>query len=303
MAKSHTPSTVVTSREVSQPLSAWADGLGCRVQTLLGRLDRGWTIEKTVTSPVGTTGGSNRGQKLAPEVLTPVELLAVLGANNKGLTGTRNKALIVVGWRAGLRISETLALKLGDLNPEQQTVRILHGKGDKARTVGLDASAWAMVDQWIIARQSAGIAPTAPLFCTSDGGKLADRYVRELLPRLARDAGINKRCHYHGLRHTMAFELASEGVPMHIIQQQLGHSNLAVTSRYISHLNPAETISRMRSRQWGGDGASTGGTAGHVALAVPDWLERLRADIGDRLISFTDARRDAVEFKVVVTVF
>ena len=303
MAKSHTPSTVVTFREVSQPLSAWADGLGCPVQTLLGRLDRGWTIEKTVTSPVGTTGGSNRGQTLAPEVLTPVELLAVLGANNRGLTGTRNKALIVVGWRAGLRISESLALKLGDLNREQQTVRILHGKGDKARTVGLDASAWAMVDQWIIARQSAGIAPTAPLFCTSEGGKLADRYVRELLPRLARDAGINKRCHYHGLRHTMAFELASEGVPMHIIQQQLGHSNLAVTSRYISHLNPAETIGRMKSRQWGGDGASTGGTAGHVALAVPDWLERLRADIGDRLISCTDARRDAVEFKVVVTVF
>jgi hypothetical protein len=59
----------------------------------------------------------------------------------------------------------------------------------------------------------------------------------------------------------------------------------------------------MKSRQWGGDGASTGGTMGHVTLAVPDWLERLRADIGDRLISFTDARRDAVEFKVVVTVF
>lgn len=303
MAKSHTPSTVVSWGNVAQPLSAWAEGLGCPVQTLLGRLDRGWTIEKTVMSPVGSTGGSNRGQTLAPEVLTPAELLAVLGANNKGLTGVRNRALIVVGWRAGLRISEALALKVGDLNREQQTVRILHGKGDKARTVGLDASAWAMVDQWIVARQSAGILPTAPLFCTGDGGKLADRYVRELLPRLARDAGINKRCHYHGLRHTMAFELASEGVPMHIIQQQLGHSNLAVTSRYISHLNPAETIGRMKSRQWGGDGASTGGTAGHVALAVPDWLERLRADIGDRLISFTDARRDASEFKVVVTVF
>ena len=97
----------------------------------------------------------------------------------------------------------------------------------------------------------------------------------------------------------MAFELASEGVPMHLIQQQLGHSNLAVTSRYISHLNPAETIARMKGRSWGGSNKAT--TVLHSQLPSPDWLDRLRADLGERLISFTDLRSDADQFRALVT--
>ena len=48
-------------------------------------------------------------------------------------------------------------------------------------------------------------------------------YVRTLLPRLARKAGIDKRVHAHGLSHTHAFELAGEGTPLHVIQAQFGH--------------------------------------------------------------------------------
>ena len=299
MASKYTPSTVITSNGIAKALTAWSSDLGCPVQTLIGRLDRGWAIERTVSEPAGKKGGSNRGMKLAAEVLTPEELQAVLAANNKGLTGDRNKALIVVGWRSGLRISEALALKLSDLNPQQQTLRVLHGKGNKARTVGLDSAAWAIVQQWIARRETSGLPATAPLFCTETGGKLQDRYVRELLPRLAKTAKIDKRCHFHGLRHTMAFELASEGVPMHLIQQQLGHSNLAVTSRYISHLNPAETIARMKGRSWGGSNKAT--TCLHSQLPSPDWLDRLRADLGERLISFTDLRSDADQFRALVT--
>ena len=277
MASNFTPSTIITAGGVSKSLIEFAAGLGCPVQTIIGRLDRGWDTARAVSERIGDSGGKNRGQVLAAEVLTPGELERVLAANNNGLTGQRNRALIVIGWRAGLRISEALALKMGDLNQAEQTVRILHGKGNKARTVGLDGGAWSVVRHWIGIREAAGISSASPLFCTGDGGKLSDRYVRELLPRLARDAGVDKRCHFHGLRHTMAFELASEGVPMHVIQQQLGHSNLAVTSRYISHLNPAETISRMKGRTWGGDGAAAGGVPGAAAPAgsPPAWLASL----------------------------
>jgi integrase len=300
MASKYTPSTVITANGITKPLTAWATDLSCPVQTIIGRLDRGWTVERAVSERAGNKGGNNRGQKLAAEVLTPEELQAILAANNKGLTGDRNKALIVVGWRSGLRISEALALKLSDLNAQQQTLRVLHGKGNKARTVGLDSAAWAIVQQWIARRETSGLPASAPLFCTETGGKLQDRYVRELLPRLAKTAKIDKRCHFHGLRHTMAFELASEGVPMHLIQQQLGHSNLAVTSRYISHLNPAETISRMKGRTWG-SGSNKATTVVHSHLPSPDWLDRLRADLGERLISFTDLRSDADQFRALVT--
>jgi hypothetical protein len=62
------------------------------------------------------------------------------------------------------------------------------------------------------------------------------------MPRLAAKANIEKRVHAHGLRHTHASELAREGVPMNVIQAQLGHSNLGTTSRYLAHIAPAEVI-------------------------------------------------------------
>ena len=75
-------------------------------------------------------------------------------------------------------------------------------------------------------------------------------YIRALLPRLARKAGIEKRVHAHGLRHTHAAELAQEGIPVNVIQQQLGHANLAVTSIYLAHIAPQQLIDTMKERKW-----------------------------------------------------
>ena len=69
-----------------------------------------------------------------------------------------------------------------------------------------------------------------------------------LLSRLAGKAGIEKRV--HGLCHTHAAELAREGVPMNVIQAQLGHANLGTTSRYLAHIAPAEVIRVMQGRGW-----------------------------------------------------
>jgi site-specific recombinase XerD len=67
---------------------------------------------------------------------------------------------------------------------------------------------------------------------------------------LARRAGIEKRVHAHGLRHTCAFELANEGTPLHLVQAVLGHSRLTTTARYIAHLNPKQVVDAMRGREW-----------------------------------------------------
>ncbi|MEI8019448.1 MAG: site-specific integrase [Schlesneria sp.] len=300
MAKQLAPSSPLKANGKTQSITAWAVELGCPVQTILGRLKRKWTPDRAVSEPIGD-GGSNRGKKLAPEVLTPEELSRVLAACNDGATGIRNRALIVMGWRAGLRISEAIALRLKDLDEKQQTIRVLHGKGDKARTVGLDQQAWSVLSQWLATRSTLAIDQDATVFCTLGGGVLLDRYVRALMPRLAKEAGIAKRTHFHALRHTMAFELASEGVPMHLIQQQLGHSNLAITSRYISHLNPSETIAAMKARAWGQSKTESG-----IVTSVkpaPDWLTRLRSDIGERLMLIHDARSSEDQFKAVVLLF
>jgi site-specific recombinase XerD len=194
---------------------------------------------------------ANKGRKLPPEPLSPNEVKALIHACSKrAATGIRNRALIVVLYRAGLRISEALALLPKDLAPANSTIRVLHGKGDHDRVVGLDAGAWSILQLWLDRRAAAGINGRSPVFCTLKGRRVKSAYVRTLLPRLARKAGIDKRVHAHGLRHTHAYELAGEGTPLHVIQAQLGHASVATTDRYIKHLNPSAVVAAMKARAW-----------------------------------------------------
>ena len=182
---------------------------------------------------------SGKGRKLPAEVLTPAEIKALIRAcSTRAPTGVRNRALLVVLYRGGLRVGEALALYPKDVDPRRGTIRVLHGKGDQARTVGLDPEALAVIERWADVRKSLGISSRRRLFCTLAGGPLDSSYVRQLLPRLAARAGIDKRVHAHGLRHTHAAELAEEGYPANFIQDRLGHASLAVTDRYLRHIGP-----------------------------------------------------------------
>ncbi len=80
------------------------------------------------------------------------------------------------------------------------------------------------------------------------GRPLDPTYVRHALRRMAGRAGIERRVHPHMLRHTHAAELAREGVPMNVIQMQLGHSSLATTSRYLAHVHPQQVVEAMQAR-------------------------------------------------------
>ena len=193
----------------------------------------------------------NKGKKLPPEVLTSGEVgLLLAGCSNRAPTGVRNRALIAVLYRGQLRISESLALMPKDLDPERGTVRVLHGKGDKARTIGLDEMAWAILQRCLDKRRGIGLSNRSPVFCTLQGKPLLPSYCRSLLKRLAKKGGVQKRVHPHGLRHTGSFEMAEEGFNLHVIQQQLGHSSLATTDRYLRHLAPRQLVEAMRSRKW-----------------------------------------------------
>jgi integrase/recombinase XerD len=193
----------------------------------------------------------NKGKRLPPEVLTAQEVNAVLEACSKRApTGIRNRALIAVLYRGQLRIGEALALRPKDLDRKAGTVRVLHGKGDRARTVGLDAGAWALLELWLQRRQKLGLSGRHLLFCTLEGKPVRTSYCRALFSRLGRKAGIEKRVHPHGLRHTGAAELRAEGVDVGIISKQLGHSSIATTARYLDHISPAAVIQAMTQRGW-----------------------------------------------------
>lgn len=193
--------------------------------------------------------------KLPAEVLTKDEVLALLAAcSRRGPTGIRNKALLAMLWRCGLRISEALALTPANVDPKAGTVRILRGKGAKARTVGIDPQTLDTLAAWVAERKDLGIGAARPLFCQiskgSEGEPIDSSYVRHMLPRLAKKAGVTKRVHAHAFRHTHAVELLREGANVGQIQGALGHSSIAVTNTYLAHLNPAEVIQVQRNREW-----------------------------------------------------
>ncbi len=193
----------------------------------------------------------NKGAKFPAEPLTRDEVLALMNAcSRRAPTGIRDRALICLLWRGQLRISEALALKVADFDPTACTVRVLKGKGKKSRVVVIDPQATDVLTTWLACRKKLGLNGHKPIFCTLSGTPINSAQVREMLPRRARKAGIEKRVHAHGLRHTGASELAQEGIALIDIQEQLGHSSAATTDRYLHGLNPVGRVERLRSRTW-----------------------------------------------------
>ena len=191
-------------------------------------------------------------RRFPPEVLTDAEVRALMDACGPGPHGARNRALVALMYRTGLRVSEALSLYPKDLNFEAGTVRVLHGKGGKARVVGIDPGGTAVVAAWATVREGLGIGPGSPLFCVLPSGDGAVRAgnARNLMKRLGNLAGIPKRVHAHGLRHTHASQLREEGVDIGVISRQLGHASIDTTARYLDHIQPMAVIRAMRGRVW-----------------------------------------------------
>jgi site-specific recombinase XerD len=187
----------------------------------------------------------NKGQKYPAEVLTPAEVQALIDrCSRRAPTGIRNRALLYLLFRSGLRVSEIIALKVSDVNLQAHTARLLDTKTGEPQTRGYHPSAGDALMRWIDTRKSLGIR-NGTLFCTLKGGPISAQYVRNLLHRLAEKAGLDKRVHPHGLRHSFAFELEQAATPVTIISKLLGHSSVAVTARYLDHLTNGQAVAAL----------------------------------------------------------
>lgn len=205
----------------------------------------------TAAAPAGHPG-HNAGLTYPAEILSTEEVDALVGAASaRSSGGVRTRALILVMQRCGLRVAEALALRPVDVDLDRCELRVLHGKGDKARTVPLDPGVAAAVQVWLSRRGELGIRRRAPLFCTLDGRKgLYPQQVRATLQRLADQAGLEKRVHPHALRHAFAVHLDRQGVPVTTIQYVLGHTSLSITTRYLAGLGQEEHLERVRKVAW-----------------------------------------------------
>jgi site-specific recombinase XerD len=192
----------------------------------------------------------NKGMSFPADPPRVEEIIAVMRQAGEDRHGLRVRAVVAVLWRGGLRISEALALKETDADPARGSVLIRHGKGDKRRQVGMDDWGFEHLNRWLERRVE---LPIGPLFCIIDGPTRGRAWpataVRGELRRLAAEAGVRRRFAPHQLRHAHAVELAREGVPINIIQRQLGHTDLGTTSTYLQGIDPSEIVDAVHSRR------------------------------------------------------
>jgi integrase len=181
------------------------------------------------------------------------EIVTVMRHASDGVHGRRLRGLIVVLWRAGLRICEALALAEADLDPRRGSLLVRRGKGGRRREVGTDDWAWEQLEPLLQARVELLVGP---LFCVVNGATRGRRWAaaaaRTELRRVAREAGVRRRFAPHQLRHAHAVEMAHEGVPLIVIQRQLGHTNLGITSVYLQGIDTPRSSTRSThgARRW-----------------------------------------------------
>jgi len=177
------------------------------------------------------------------------EVIAVMRAAGDDAHGRRLRGLIVILWRAGLRIQEALALAEADLDQRRGALLVRRGKGGRRREVGMDRWGWEELQSWLEMRVE---LPVGPLFCVINGPTRGRHWssaaARADLRKTAVKAGVRRRFAPHQLRHAHAVELAREGVPLIVIQRQLGHSNLGITSVYLQGIDNAEIIETVHAR-------------------------------------------------------
>ena len=189
---------------------------------------------------------SNRGKKFPVEVLTTDEIASLLSSFPDTAVGCRNRALIAVFLYSQIRCKEALDARACDVDLMAGTITVLAGKRGKRRLAALGRQGVPYVQEWVAIRPE----ESPYFFCTSQRGRMHENYVRRMIKRHGRKAGIKKRTHAHGCRHAGAFHLANAGVDIRMLQRQLGHGSLAVTERYISHLCPAKMIDEIRKTEW-----------------------------------------------------
>ena len=192
----------------------------------------------------------NKGMRYPADPPPVDEIVAVIRHAADDRHGHRLRDTIVVLWRAGLRVQEALALAERDLDLRRGSLLVRRGKGGLRREVGMDAWGYDQLLPWLAARAE---LPPGPLFCIIDGHTCGRAWsaaaVRTELRRVALQAGVRRRFAPHQLRHAHALELAREGVPLNIIQRQLGHANLGTTSIYLQGIDPEEIITAVRTRR------------------------------------------------------
>lgn len=174
------------------------------------------------------------GRKL-PHFLTTEQIGQLLTAPPANTpAGLRDRAILETMYSAGLRVSELVALNLGDWDRSAGILRVL-GKGKRERISPVGSYATKALDQWLEVRQpdpQAHEKQRAALFLNRFGRRLTTRSIGRMLETHIATAGLASQTSPHTLRHTFATHLLDGGADLRSVQELLGHKSLTTTQIY-----------------------------------------------------------------------
>ncbi len=154
-------------------------------------------------------------------------------ARDRTLAGARDAAILACLYVGGLRRAELAALDVGDYDPDPPTLKVRHGKGNKARLVPLEPSGAIALDAWLRVR---GQVPGRLFLPVNHGGRIQGQGLtaQAIYNVLTKRAGQAKTEHAspHDLRRSFVGDLLDAGVDISTVQQLAGHANVTTTQRY-----------------------------------------------------------------------
>jgi len=242
-----------------RPLEAWSDLRRADLQAFISRRVEQGRAPTTVTNEVYALLGVLRFQQeqgesipesvfrvelpkdpeLAPRYLPEAEAHHLEHYMRTYLTydtpeGRRNAVGYFLLAHTGLRLSELLDLKRGDLDLAGQRLRIEDAKGRRDRVVYLSAACVQALSRYLTGQPG---TPDAPLLCHPSGQAVSYRWVQQQVRQWGEAAGV-AGVSAHRLRHTFATRLINLGVPVTTLQRLLGHRDLGTTQRYAQVMDP-----------------------------------------------------------------
>lgn len=191
------------------------------------------------TNPAISLSAPKRPKSL-PKFLTPQEVEKIL--NNVKIdtpAGFRNRVILELLWATGMRVSELSNLNFGDLNLEENEIRVF-GKGAKERIVLVSDRAKEYLVQYINTARKL-IAPeynkgepddNSPLFINSTGFRLQNKTIRNVINEVVEKIELPKKVTPHVFRHSFATHLIENGADLRVVQELLGHAGISNTQIY-----------------------------------------------------------------------
>ncbi|MBK1829435.1 tyrosine recombinase [Verrucomicrobiaceae bacterium R5-34] len=175
-----------------------------------------------------------RGEMHLPETLNEqhvANLLASVDINKR--LGKRDLAILELFYASGLRLSELCQARLENLDLDEHFIRVT-GKGNKTRLVPVGGKACQAVASYLKHERPELVRPKTSswVFLSVRGGALSPERVREIVKQRAKAAGIEQTMYPHLLRHSFATHLLQNGADLRVIQDMLGHADIATTQIY-----------------------------------------------------------------------